>query len=239
MLRAVTFDFWQTLYQGTFAHNERLRLLDEALSRHSQTRSQADLEAAYRHAHSLWEQVWREEHRPLATTFWLRDMLTFLDANLPEDTLANLGRSIEEVFLHGNSRPHPVVGVIETLPRLARRYRLGLISDTGLTPGRVLRTLLRRDGLLPYFDALTFSDETGATKPRSEQFTRTLALLQVRPTEAAHVGDLPETDLAGARAVGMKTVLFLGESQRRDGQPLADGTFEKYSELEKLLEQLG
>jgi len=237
MLPAVTFDFWQTLYQGTFAQNERLHLLDETLSRHSQTRSQSDLEAAYSHAHSRWERVWREEHRPVPTTSWLRDMLTFLDADLPEDVLASLCRSIEEVFLDGDG-PRPVAGVTETLPRLARRYRLGLISDTGLTPGRVLREILRRDGLLSCFGALTFSDETGATKPLPEQFTRTLDTLQVRPEKAAHVGDLPETDLVGARAVGMKAVLFLGESQRQDGRPMADGVFEEYSELEKLLEKL-
>ena len=101
-----------------------------------------------------------------------------------------------------------------------------------------MRELLRRDGMLPYFDALTFSDETGATKPLPEQFTRTLDILGIRPEEAAHVGDLPETDLIGAQSVGMKAVLFLGESQCRDGQAAADGTFEKYDELEKLLEKL-
>jgi len=237
MLHAVTFDFWQTLYRGTFAQDERLCLLDEALLHHSQPRSRADLEAAYRHTLSMWERIWREEHRSITTVSWLREMLAFLNADLPEDELLNLCWAIEDIFLRSDG-PHPVPGVIETLPRLARRYRLGLISDTGLTPGRVLRDILRRDGLLPHFSALTFSDETGATKPLAGQFLRTLNILETRPEEAAHVGDLPETDLAGARAVGMKAVLFLGESHRQDGQPMADGVFEEYNELEKLLENL-
>jgi putative hydrolase of the HAD superfamily len=108
----------------------------------------------------------------------------------------------------------------------------------GLTPGRVLRELLRRDGLLPHFRILTFSDETGAAKPRPEQFTRTLDALGVRPEQAAHIGDLPETDVVGARGVGMKALLFLGESNREDGLPLADAAFESYGELEGLLEGL-
>ena len=237
MLHAVTFDFWGTLYQNASARDERLRLLEEVLARYSQPRPWTALEAAYRHAWSVLDRVWLEEHRSITIERWLREMLAFLKADLPEDVLAGLRQPIEEIYLHG-SAPWPVPGVAEVLPRLSQRYRLGLISDVGLTPGRVLREILRRDGLLPYFRALTFSDETGATKPLPEQFLRTLAILEARPEKAAHIGDLPETDLVGARAVGMKAVLFLGVSHRQDGRPLADAVFEEYDELENLLERL-
>lgn len=237
MLQAVTFDFWHTLYQGTFAQEERLRLLDETLTHHGQPRPYKDLEAAYRHTLTIWEHIWREEHRSITSEYWLREALLFLKAELPEDTLPELCRATEDVFLHSDG-PQLIPGVAETIPRLARRYSLGLISDTGLTPGRVLREILRRDGLLPLFGALTFSDETGTTKPLPEQFLRTLDALQAQAEQSAHIGDLPETDLAGARAVGMKAVLFLGESRRQDGQTMADATFEKYQELENLLERL-
>ena len=237
MLQAVTFDFWGTLYQNTSARDERLRLLEGVLARHSQPRLRTALEAAYRRAWSVLDRIWLEEHRSITIERWLREMLTFLDVDLPEDVLAGLRRPIEEIYLQGGA-PQPIPGVTEVLPRLSRRYRLGLISDVGLTPGRVLRELLRRDGLLPCFRALTFSDETGATKPLPEQFLRTLAILKVRPEKAAHIGDLPETDLAGARAVGMRAVLFLGVSHRQDGRLLADAVFEEYDELEKLLERL-
>ena len=237
MLHAVTFDFWGTLYQNAYARDERLHLLEKVLARHSQPRPRTALEAAYRHAWSVWERTWREEQRSIAVEHWLREMLAFLKVALPDETLAGLCRPIEEIHLRGDV-PRPVPGVAEVLPRLSRRYRLGLISDTGLTPGRVLREILRRDGLLPHFRALTFSDETGAAKPRPEQFLRTLNILEAQPEEAAHIGDLPETDVAGAQAVGMKAVLFLGVSHRQDGRPLADAVFEKYSEIEKVLKNL-
>jgi putative hydrolase of the HAD superfamily len=237
MLQAITFDFWGTLYQNAYARDERLHLLEDVLARHSQPRPWTALEAAYRHAGDVWERVWRGEHRSLTTEHWLREMLVFLDVDLGEDALADLCRPIEEIYLRGD-KPRLVPGVADVLPRLAQRYRLGLISDTGLTPGRVLREILRRDGLLPHFCTLTFSDETGAAKPLPEQFLRTLDILQVRPEQAAHVGDLPETDLAGARGVGMKAILFLGVSDRQDGWPLADGVFEEYGELEGLLKRL-
>ena len=236
MLHALTFDFWGTLYQNAHARDERLHLLEKVLARHGQARPRAMLEAAYRGAWSVWNRIWQEERRSITIECWLRDILTFLDTDLPEEAVASLRQPIQEIFLRGDA-PRPVPGVSEVLPRLSRRYRLGLISDTGLTPGPVLREILRRDGLLDYFRVLTFSDETGATKPLPGQFLRTLAILEAQPEEAAHVGDLPETDLAGARAVGMKAILFLGVSRRQDGQPLADAVFEKYSELERLLER--
>ncbi len=237
MLQAVTFDFWKTLYQDISAQDERLHILKEALVRHSQPRPWTALEAAYHHTFSVLDYIWREEHSFVTVERWLREMLAFLEADLPEDALLGLCRPIEEIYLHGDD-PRPVPGVTEVIPRLSQRYRMGIISDVGLTPGWVLRKVLERNGLLPYFRAQTFSDEIEAAKPLPKPFLHTLNILEARPDQAAHIGDLPETDIAGARGVGMKTILFLGVNNRHDGKPLADAFFEEYGELEALLERL-
>lgn len=237
MLRAVTFDFWGTLYQNAYAREERMRLLSTVLEEHGQSRSMNALEQAYRHARSVWDQVWREEHRSISIGRWLKELLEHLDADLPDAASQRLGRAIESVYL-STDVPRPVPAVQQVLPELAERYRLGVISDTGLTPGRVLRQVMQRDGLLSCFDALTFSDEIHVAKPEPKPFLHTLGALGVSPHAAAHVGDLPETDLRGARDVGMKAILFLGVSQREDGRPLADAAFTHYHELIGLLEGL-
>ena len=83
-----------------------------------------------------------------------------------------------------------VAGVAETIPLLgAAGYKLGLISDTSLTPGRVLKEFMQSDGLLEHFSVLTFSDETGYRKPDPRMFLRTLDGLEsdarpARPTWA-------------------------------------------------------
>ena len=232
-LGALTFDFWGTLYQNTYARGERLRLLGDALERHGHRHSWEELEAAYGHARSVWDQIWREERRSIPIERWLDELLGYVDAELSEEAEEALGRAMEAVYLRGDE-PRPVPGVTVVVPRLAERFRLGLISDTGLTPGRVLREVMRRDGLLCYFDALTFSDELGTAKPQPEPF-----LLDASPQEATHIGDLPETDMRGAREVGMKAILFLGVSHRDDGREHADGVFGDYDELEELLERVG
>ncbi len=238
MLRALTFDFWGTLYQNAYVREERLDLLSNVLQQHGQSRPLAELEAAVEHAKSVWEEVWQQEQRSISIDRWLDELLGHLGVTLPSKPRTELGQAIESVYLQ-TDKPRPVLGVREMLPNLADRYRLGLISDTGLTPGRVLREVMRRDGLLSNFDALTFSDELGMAKPRPEPFLHTLGELEALPNEAAHIGDLPETDLRGARNVGMKAVLFLGVSHRGDGLPLADAVFTDYSELDELLEGLG
>jgi len=237
-LVAITFDFWGTLYQNTPYTSERLRALGDELERHGQPRSRAELEAAYGHAWSVWLQVWRDEQRTILAHRWVDELLGDLDAQLPDEAKHALGEAMETAYLHGE-RPSPIVGVTDVVPRLAERFPLGLISDTGLTPGRVLREVMRGDGLLSHFEVLTFSDELGVAKPQPKPFLHTLGLLGVKPEQAAHIGDLPETDLVGARGVGMKAVLFLGESGREDGLPLADAAFEDYDELPGLLAGLG
>lgn len=237
MLQAVTFDFWGTLYQNAYGHEERLSLLDGVLKEHGHYRSREELEAALGHASSVWDRVWRTEQRSMPIERWLGELLGHVDADLPDEATHALGRAIERVYLH-TDEPRPVAGVKEILPGLARRYRLGLISDTGLTPGSVLRQMMHRDGLLSFFEVLTFSDELGKAKPRPEPFLHAIDHLGASPSDTAHIGDLPETDIRGARNVGMKAVLFLGVSHREDGQPEADAVFSHYGELPELLEEL-
>ncbi len=235
-LLALTFDFWGTLYQNAYAQEERIDALERILKRYDQPRSKERVEAAYNHAGSVWDRTWREEQRSIPTARWLHEVLRYLDASIPSEVAGRLGQEIEESFLQSED-PRPVAGVIDVVPALAETYRLGVISDTGLTPGRVLRGVMERDGLLHAFDVLTFSDEFGKAKPRPEPFMRTLELLGARPGQAAHIGDLPETDLRGARSVGMKAVLFLGVSGREDGREMADAVFSDYHELQQLLKR--
>lgn len=237
MLKAITFDFWGTLYQNAYAHEERRCLLWTTLLQHDQPRPLEEIDKAYRHARKVWDHVWRAEQRSLSIGRWLDEILDFLEADLPDATRIELGRTIQEIYLLLDE-PRPVPGAVDAVAHLSQNYSLGLISDTGLTPGRVLRKVMERDGLLHHFQALTFSDEIGSAKPQPEPFLRTLAALDVQPEEALHIGDLPETDLTGARDVGVKTLLFLGVSERDDGRSLADGVFESYDELSELLERL-
>ena len=116
--------------------------------------------------------------------------------------------------------------------------RIGLISDTGITPGRVLRAVMARDGVLPFFQHCTFSDEVGRAKPHPLPFQHTLDALAVEGPSATHIGDLPETDIVGAKGMGMRAVLFTGVTGVREGADQADALLASYGDVETALRAL-
>jgi putative hydrolase of the HAD superfamily len=132
----------------------------------------------------------------------------------------------------------PITGVEAAITSLRDRgIRLGIVCDSGMMVGRVLRGQLQRAGLSQYFepDALAFSDEVGVTKPRPEIFHRALSGLGVSPADAAHIGDLRFTDMAGARALGMRAVRFRGFNDDTGEGPEGDATIDSYAQLEAAL----
>jgi len=60
--------------------------------------------------------------------------------------------ALQEAALH--VAPRPIDGVLEAIRASRSGPPLGIISDTGFTPGRVLREVLRRDGVLDHFSAM-------------------------------------------------------------------------------------
>ena len=88
-----------------------------------------------------------------------------------------------------------------------RGIRTGLLSNTHW-PRAWHERILARDGVVDLFDARVYTSELRHTKPHAEAFGAVLAPLGVEPAEAVMVGDRPIDDIAGAGALGMRTVLL-------------------------------
>ena len=89
-----------------------------------------------------------------------------------------------------------------------RVRRVGLISNTGRTPGVSLRELLEKLGILKFFDATVFSDQAECRKPDKRIFDLAARELRAELSNIIHVGDNPEADVWGAKQAGMRAVLF-------------------------------
>ena len=94
----------------------------------------------------------------------------------------------------------------ETLPRLSEKYKLAVICNTGISPGKILREIMQADDIFRWFECLTFSDEVKWAKPNVKIFNYTLENLHVKNHEAAHIGDDIKTDVSGAKLAGMKAI---------------------------------
>jgi FMN phosphatase YigB (HAD superfamily) len=240
-IKAITFDFWSTLYQSkTVDYAKRLLQLKESIERGGRaTFTPEQFEAAVKMARDTWSRTWTEEHRTMTADEWLAVMLRELSHTLELELLTEIRLTMENSIL--TDLPTLVPEAPRVLTDLSTRYRLGIISDTGITPGRVLRQLLEQDHLTGYFTHFTFSDEVGRSKPHPSAFLTTLEALGAAPAEAVHVGDLLRTDIAGAQQVGMRAVQYIGVSHDQangleNGRKIMpDAVIRSHEELEPLL----
>jgi len=226
MLRAITFDLWGTLIDA--GHNlipERLEYLAQALPDCSLSQAKE----AYRKAEEQFGPV-TSLGFPYCTATLLSLTLDAMGACLPPGRFEGVLRQWKEILL--GSPPPLLDGALEVLSTLqSRGLRLALISDTGLTPGYVIRQILTGYGLTEYLQHLTFSDAMGVTKRRAQTYLVTLEALGVRADETLHVGDSPATDILGAQAAGLRGALLLQNNPQPAGIPHADLVLHHLREL--------
>jgi len=128
--------------------------------------------------------------------------------------------------------------VVESLRALSSRFRIIIISDTGFEPGREIRNALERSGLLNLFHYGVFSDETGYSKPDERAFRLAAEKAGCVPEEMIHIGDRENKDISGAKAAGMKTLLFTGFRADDKDMTTADFTASNWGEIIKLITQV-
>lgn len=242
-ITALTFDLWNTLYAADGGYDTvrpmRVQALRQILATGGVHPSEDEMQRTFRSGFDAYMEAWTAGRHYGAS----HQVLHFLDrfgvdpAGLGEEVITHTVFEIEEASHLAHLELLP--GVRETIPALAAAgYRLGIISDTSLTPGRILREFLEKDGLLGCFSALTFSDETGYPKPDQRMFEGTLAALGAQPGQAVHVGDTPRTDIAGAKAAGMFAVRCAATADHPE-PPEADFVIRDHREIPAILKRLG
>lgn len=235
VLRAVTFDFWNTiarLPKGAMTA-ARMRTVAAALEAGGIGVEPKLLNAALEEVGARWERSWAEgvHLHPSDGAALLVEALGVEEA---------MGEPVAQAFL-GAGREVELEMAPDIRPALAalaeRGVRTGIVCDVGFSGGALLRDLLAAEGLLDRFDGWAFSDEVGHYKPAPQPFERALASLGARAEEAMHVGDLRRTDVAGAAAMGMRTVRYRGLNEEpEEGWPEADFVIDAHLELIGLIE---
>lgn len=217
MIRVVTFDFWDTLVCDSAANLRaqrglRIEAIRRALGQAGVPLTEAEAEEAHDRSGRLLEERFWNRHRDPGHEEQVR---LVLESAAPGVT-ARMSRALFEEAVEAYISPvlsYPPAlnpGVAEAVRGLAAGgVRLGIISNTGRTPGIVLRRVLERHGLLDFFGAVSYSDEVGVRKPDPEIFRVTLERAGSEPAEAAHVGDNPVADVQGARGIGMRAVHYV------------------------------
>lgn len=247
MIKGITFDLWDTVFiddsdepkrkkagRPTKAV-ERRQLVKNIVNKY-QDISQEKVNAAYDAQDAAFRKVWHEHHITWSVKDRLEIVLKGIDVTLPANEMEELVRLHEEMELE--FRPDFVHGVHDAIKILSQKYKLGVISDAIFSPGRSLRKLLEDEGLLQYFSTFVFSDEVGCSKPAECVFIAAKEGLGFEFNEIVHIGDREHNDILGPEKMGMHSILCLAALDRGSDRNRANGFFEDYNELPKIIENL-
>jgi putative hydrolase of the HAD superfamily len=233
-VRAITFDFWMTLFEEhnrAERHQVRVNAFCEATGV-----DPVAADTAIQEAHAAFFRVHATEQRTLAPADAVRMACESLEVSLTQTVFQDLSGLFGTAIF--DYPPIPIAGALDAVRAASERVPIGLISDSGMSPGSSLRSLLDAQGFTPYFTTLTFSDEVGVAKPQAPMFEQTAEALNVAPDELLHLGDLEPTDIKGVQALGGMAGLFAGANDRFAKDTRAEHTFYHWHEFVDALPEL-
>ena len=213
-IKAVSFDLWETLLLqgdgwGERRASARCRNLAETLETLGVKVSVEKVNSALKKTISSLLKVW-DTNRDVTHL----DQIRLIVKHLFEDSAAVTDEwvsSLSSAYVSGFFEAPPYLNpdaykILQWLK--SQKMLVGLICNTGLTPGFGLQRFLEDQGVAEYFDVMIFSDEVGVRKPDPRIFHLAAEKFKVKPCDVAHVGDNLKSDVWGAKNAGFKAVYF-------------------------------
>jgi len=146
---------------------------------------------------------WRESEDPEIFIRYLEIILAEAGVKLPRDTVLEILKRINR-----SARVENYVLYDDVLPTLKKLKKQGLIIGLITSLTKDMNLICRNLGLAPYLDFVVTSEDVGSNKPEPPIFLAALERAGVNASEAIYVGDQYETDVVGARGVGIKPILI-------------------------------
>jgi len=244
LIKAVFFDFWDTLIYEDQAEDQKLKHirvkgLTQVLADAGFSISPKDVAQAVEAVDVESDRVREKTGREFDTKSQVQMMMEKLGIPKSNERLSqNLWRvythSILSIKLKARDDAEPILRSLKE-----RGYKIGLICNIGRTPGVVIREILQKFGFLRYFDVLMFSDECGFRKPRPEIFLEAISRMDAEPSETVHIGDRPDLDVLGAKGAGLKAIhLQLTDQPYSTDLPKPDATIKTLLQVPATIKRL-
>ncbi len=247
MIKAITFDLWDTVFiddsdepkrkaAGRLSKKEERRSLVLEYSKKHKDVSKELVDSVYNTLDAAFNKVWHSQFVTWKVTERMELIFKGLGIELLSEEMDEIVKLHEEMELE--FRPDFIEGVGDAIAELHKRYKLGVISDAIFSPGRVLRELLKGENLLHYFDHFVFSDEIGHSKPQPIVFESAYKKFGVQPHELVHIGDREHNDIIGPKNVGVGALLCTASLNRGSKNTKADAIFSDYKDLPSIVRSL-
>ncbi len=200
MIKAVTFDVWNTLLKVDLMFDNISRFISE-IANISQREVEKALSLSKKKAKDLryCGKLPAKEAVSICQSILAEYLNT--DIDIVKRAVAKAVLAVgEEVVL-----PE----VLETVRFLKEKgYKIACIGNVQFWPSAYTRIFMERYGLSNYIDKHFFSDEVGAFKPDPEIFNQAISFFKINPQKILHVGDKEKEDYQGAIKAGFKALLI-------------------------------
>ena len=219
-VKAVTFDLWETLLfeeDGSDLQRRAIRCnrLTRLLSRFGLGVSVEEVRTALKETISTVMKIW-DKNKDVSHLEMIRIFFKYASGrrlSLKSEWLDELSKAYVSPLFEVPPHLNPDAGeVLEWL--MNEKKQVGIICNTGMTPGVELRRFLSQAGVAKYFRVMVFSNEVGVRKPDRRIFSLTAKALKARPREIVHVGDNLKTDVWGAKNASFKAIHLSGSAGR-------------------------
>jgi putative hydrolase of the HAD superfamily len=242
-ISAVTFDLWDTLIQEVPGNpskvsDTRVNRIASVLDRTGHPHAREEIEEAYDKTGTFLQLTW-DKARDMPVRDHVLFLLSCVECRLASKLAQDDFEAVVKVYADSilDYPPALLPKAKEALESVKERgYALGLISNTGKTPGSTLRVIMDNMRILQYFDVTTFSNEIMVRKPAESAFRVTLEKLGALPRAAVHIGDDPDKDIAPAKKIGMRAIQAMGPRSTRS--EIADGHVVALDEVVGIIENL-
>ena len=236
--RVISVDLWGTIfnYNAEISVSVRRRELVRLYAAERGMTDENRIDEAFFSA----TEHFKETYETKAITLTPRERLTYqlelIGIEARGDGFDELVDNAQNAIL---DNPPPLApNIHDGLKILAARFPLVLVSDTGFSPGKVVRRIFHDYGLARFFADYSFSDENGRSKPDPFAFMSVLERVGAAPSEFVHIGDTEWSDIKGARSIGGRACLYVGLDDKWLNGTEADFILHDWADVPELLDQI-
>lgn len=231
--KAIFFDLGETLVTQNIEDNlVTMRALEKIAKILPSSATAVELFSIYREGYKVNEAFRSLSHVEVPIDAWMVQLLRRALGREPDDGLVK-----EAIKIIVSARAENAVVFPDSVPLLEklskRAIRLGIISN--VSSHDVAVEILRKVGLLNYFESVVTSSFVGIRKPDPGIFLYVCMKFDLRPRDCVMVGDSEKHDVWGGSITGMTTVLV---TERNVGDSLADYRFQSLGDATPTLQTL-
>lgn len=197
IIKAISFDFWNTLYKHNYTNTKRKEIRDKAIECFI-NKYEVTLNHNY-HITNFFSDVdafvkkrWMQ-NLPSSDNIIIDYLYNLYNNKYPKYFLSELLNELYSIY-ENKLKPIPLPNVDIMLKTLSDRFKLFIISDTYTIKSGSIERILQKDKLSQFFTEKYFSDIIGEQKPSNKAIDFIKSKEGIGSKNILHIGDLIEKD---------------------------------------------